>query len=310
MRWEELQQELEEAFTTEGILGKRILAIAQRELDYKILVESTFRGHQVLSLSFQEFFAETLEISASVWKEDNRKPTPPTFSEIFRWQLANFRNLRASTIIFSNGYPFDGLARLRQLKESALFLGAMLAGLTTYPKINGDDPNDIEKGGTFTREESGKRRTRRKKEESRVLGLMLRKKSGFSVHQLAELETWEGFFHSEVHGTRLTRFIDIRADRPITLAPSFVELSCAMFINRYSEICWMLHRTMPILQLSYRKFGNEWARKWDLLDINFQETEKGLVTLGKPIGRAITDFVTSKFNFSPDYCFDTHVKFP
>ncbi len=310
MSWEQSQQELEKAFTTEGILGKKMSSIIKQEVEHRELIRSSFGGHQVISLSFQEFMAETLKIASEVRKVENRKAMPPAYSEVFRWHLANFRSVRATELLFSYGYPFDGLARLRLLKESALFLGAMLSGITTYPRINGDDLEVIKKGGPFTKDYLGKMRTRRMDEERRVLGLMIRKDSKLSITQIAELQKWENFFHLEVHGSRLTRFVDIRSGKPNYLGPKFNEQSCAMFINRYSEICWMLLRTLPILQLSHSKFGDSWVRKWKLLDSIFYEVETGLIASEKPFFRAFVDFMASKFNFNPDYCFDTHVKYP
>ena len=309
MGWQDLQRELAEAFTTDAVFGKKIESIAGREAAYGLLVKSTFKGYEVIINAFQEFFAESLEFVCSVWKEPERKPTPPTYAEIVRWHLANFKNLRAASACFYSGYPLDGLALLRRVKESALFLAALLSGITTYQQLNGDDLVQASSTAPFTRKDLQNMRERRKKEEARILGIMIRKNSGLPTEILNELGIWEDFFHFEVHGSRLTRLIDIGHDKSTSVAPIYSEMTCAMFLNRFLEICWMLHRTLPILQLSYRQFDELWLRRWNLLDANFTESERGLAAMGKKLAGDFITFMNTKLGFEPTLCFDTHVRF-
>ena len=308
MGWQDLQRELAEAFTTDTVLAKKIEAIAVREAAYGLLVKSSFKGYEVIINAFQEFFAESLEFAYSVWTLPDRKPTPPSYAEVVRWHLANFKNLRAALACFYNGYPLDGYALLRRLKESALCLGALLSGITTYPQLNGDDPALAPSNAPFTQKDMQNMRERRKKEERRILRIMIRKESGLPPDVLEELGSWEDFFHLEVHGSRLTRFIDIRSNKPNSLAPAYDKMTCAMFLNRFSEICWMLHRTLPILQLSYRRFDDHWLRRWNLLDANFIESEGGLAAMEKKLAGDFITFMNIKFGFAPTLCFDTLVK--
>jgi len=310
MGWEDLQQKLEDTFTLDGVIGKKVSLVMEYEKNYGNFVEEKYRGHSILVHSFQEFFIETLEIAGSAWNEHDRKPTPPTYSETWLWHLANFRSLRAIDILFHNGYPMDGFARLRHLKESALYLAALLSGLTTYNAVNGIE--GVEK--ITTREDMEQVRKRRMKEERRLLGLMIRKDSGFSEDQLRELGQWEEFFHQEVHGAMLTQVLEhgpaAQGKDTVSVAPKPRERSCAMFINRFDEVAWMLHRTLPILQLSYRPFGDNWQKKWRLLDENFYAIEQSLADMGKKIGTVFIDLINKKFAFTPEHNFDSHVKYP
>ncbi len=313
MGWEELMNELADVFTTNGIVGYRIGKVIEHEKAYSSFVEKTYKGHSILSHSFQEFYMDSLELAGAVWQEKNRRVTPPTYTETWLWHLGNFRCLRAVDILFHNGYPMDGFARLRHLKESALYLAALLTGLTTYNQVTGIE-GVLHATQPPTREDVDQIRKNRMSEERRLLGLMIRKDSGLTEDQLFELGRWEGFFHQEVHGGNLTQVLEhgpaIRGEDTTSVAPKPREKACAMFINRFCEIGWMLHRTLPILQLSYRQFDEEWRKKWHLLDQNFLTMEQSLADMGKNIGSVFIEFMNVKFAFTPDHNFDTYVKQP
>lgn len=310
MGWEDLMNKLADAFTTDGIVGDGIGPILELEKTYGEFVEKTYKGHSILSHCFQEFYKDTIETAATVWKEKDRKPTPPTYSETLLWHLGNFRCVRAVDVLFHNGYPMDGFARLRHLKESALYLGAMFSGLTTFSRINGLD--GVVSGKPLTREDMNVIRQKRKQEEKRLLGLMIRATSGLPPEHIELLERWESYFHEEVHGAHLTQVFEhgpaITGEDTTSVAPKPREKSCAMFINRFCEIAWMLHRTLPIMQLTYRPFGAHWNHKWHLLDENFRVMEGSLAEMGKKIGEVFIAFVDTKFPFTPVCFFDAMVK--
>jgi hypothetical protein len=110
-------------------------------------------------------------------------------------------------------------------------------------------------------------------------------------------------FNEEVHGSHLTQAHTLRRLRsgaPL-MGPQYDELPAAMYANRCSEASWMMLRTIPILQLGPRAFGDEWARKWHILDDSFREMVLSLERLGKPIARAIVVLVDTKLAFNPDW---------
>ena len=151
-------------------------------------------------------------------------------------------------------------------------------------------------------------RQRRKKEQRRVLGLMIRRQSGFPEEYLDELARWEGFFNEEVHGARLTLFLEegpaMKGEDTASVAPKPRPEPCFMFMNRFCEVCWMLHRTLPILQLRRRPFGKAWAWKWSVLDDSFRVMEKALADKGKRIAGVIIDVMNAKFPFGPQTVFE------
>ena len=304
MEWEELHRRLIQTFTTNGIIGNKVLQVMEHEKAYGSVVAKAYRGHEILSHSFQEFYINTIEMAASIWKDKDRLCTPPTYSESLLWHLGNFRSIRTIDILFHSGYPTESLARLRYLKESALFLGAMLSGLTTYSQIKG--LNDSKK---ITEDDMDLIRKNQIKEERRIFELMLRKKSNLDKNDIVNLKRWEDYFNKETHGAFLTLAFEhgpaIKGAEATSVAPKRQHRSCAMFINRFSEIAWMLHRTLPIMQLSNHPFSDEWKNKWKLLDDNFLMVEKQLAEMNKPIGHTFIRFMETKFPFDAEVCFDT-----
>jgi hypothetical protein len=302
--WKELQRDLENTFKTDGVIGKNISLIKRSELAYGEYIDSTLRGQYLLSLCFQEYFVETIQYAASYFPQKGGQTIPLGYAETLQWQLSNFRTIRAVDVLFHNGYPLEGFARLRHLKESALFLAAIHSGLTTLQKIRGHI-GDILNKKEFTSEDLGTIRNNRKKEQRKVRGLMLGNDSGLSAEHLSELRIWEDLFDEEVHGAGLTRALDLGLSNSITIAPVPKQLSYAMFINRYCEICWMLHRTLPFLQLARSRFDETWMKKWWLLDENFLASEISLEDMGKDLATVLIDFINTKLAFNSSCCFDT-----
>jgi len=306
MHWVTLQKNLMKLFLTNGTEGKRLLSFKHGEMKYDKYVNNTFRGHIILANSFQEFYTETIEIVTSFWRDKKRLPSPAFYNETILWHLSNLRSLRAVDLLFHHGYPLDGFARLRHLKESALFLGAILSGLTTFSKVSGWNEGE-EPQYLLTWEDYAQIKRNRKTEEKRILDLMIRKNSGLPEKHIKELVLWEFFFDIEVHGARLTYYCDIIGDNRISIVPVPKKVSLVMFINRFCEVAWMLHRTLPGMQLSNRGFNSSWKNKWVLLDENFLEMERSLARTGIKIAEVFQSFIQSKFKFNQNTCYDRRI---
>ena len=306
MGWDPLRNQLADTFLTNGIFSTRLHQIIESEQEYCKFIESNYGGHIVLADSFQEFYIETIELAASVWKSGENDPCPPGYSECFLWHLGNLRSIRSIDILFYKGYSMDGFARLRYLKESAIFLAAILSGETTYFKIKGSD-GVIVPEKKIVAEDMENIRKNSMKEERRILNLMLRGKSGLDKADISQLKKWESFFHKEVHGGMLTQVFEygdaMRGEDTLSIAPKPKEASVNMLMNRFSEVGWMLHRTLPIMQLSSRKFDSVWREKWKLLDQNFRLVSQGLADMEKDIGSTFIRFIDVKFPFNEEACF-------
>ena len=133
---------------------------------------------------------------------------------------------------------------------------------------------------------------------------MIGAQSGLSVEIRIELRKWEEWFHMEVHGSRVTSIFEDEAWMkgqellPIQPRPNIDILT--MYMNRFCEVCWMILRTLCLLQLTPQSFGQEWAEKWWVLDESFEVSVKELKKQGKRIGSAVIELVKSKFKFFPD----------
>ena len=93
----------------------------------------------------------------------------------------------------------------------------------------------------------------------------------------------------------------MRGSGPLHLLPRYEESAWVLYMCRFTEIAWMLHRLLPTLQPIDHPFGDAWAHKWRVLDQSFAECVSGLSEqLGKPIGNAHVELVEMKFPFSPD----------
>jgi hypothetical protein len=52
----------------------------------------------------------------------------------------------------------------------------------------------------------------------------------------------------------------------------------------------------------------EWARKWQVLDESFKFMMEGFIALGKKIGPAFVEVISTKFNFGPNISFSAPPK--
>ncbi len=293
------QQRLEETFSVEGIVGKRLLDILDAEKEYGVHISETYHGHLILINSFFDFYIETIQKTIA-WTEKNGWPNESLPYYIFTvlYYVTNFKSFRAADILFMNGYPYDGYSLLRDLKDRSIFLGAIIHKLTNFSLLAG-----IEGLKTISREDMKTIISKRRKEESQIHDLMLGKKSCLPSEVLDELEFWEKLFHEEVHGSKFT-LAEIGTDwmkgtAPLHLEPIPNKSGMGMYMNRASEIGWLLTRTLPFLQLTENSFGDEWKTKYHILDESFRVMVQGLEKMGKKIATAFIFFVDNKFSF-PD----------
>lgn len=298
----EWQNRLERYFTINGVVGGHLLEIIDKEKKYGEFVITKFHGQRVLMDSFFSFFIETIRTANSDVKKKGWPANNPEYGPTVLLYVTLFRSFRAAENLFTRGYPLDGYALLRDIKDRSIFLGAIVNGITSLSKILGYVGNKA-----LTEETYRKLKTERKKEEFRVLDLMIRKKSGLEKSVHFELQKWENLFHEEVHGSKLTYFTEggkwLKGEMPLSIGPVPIERSYGMYMNRASEIGWLIVRLFPYLQLDPHSFGAEWAEKWYVLDDSFRIMVKGLEKVGKRIATAFTNFIDIKFPFNPETCY-------
>lgn len=96
----------------------------------------------------------------------------------------------------------------------------------------------------------------------------------------------------------------LKGTAPLPVLPKYKEAPLSMFMNRFSEVAWMTHRLIPLIQPPGVAFPAKWAEKWNVLDESFRTTVASLTEqLGKPIGAAMVAFVVAKFPFNAQSAF-------
>ncbi|MBU4320800.1 MAG: hypothetical protein L6246_01480 [Thermodesulfovibrionales bacterium] len=292
----EWQKRLEKTFSIDGIVGKRLLDIIDAEKTYGIHIAGTYHGHLVLINAFFDFYIETIQ-KAIKWIQENGWPKNlPNYPVNILQNVTNFKSFRAADTLFINEYPLDGYSLLRDLKDRAIFLGAIIHKLTNFSLLAG-----ITGLNTVSRENMIKIIATRKKEEQRVHDLMIGEKSSLPSDIVSELKFWEKLFHEEVHGSKLTLAevgVDwLKGKAPLHLEPIPNTTGMAMYMNRASEVGWLLTRTFPFLQPVENAFGEDWKSKQIILDESFRVMNQGLEKMGKKIATAFIYFVDNKFSF-------------
>lgn len=290
------QRRLEENFTVDGLVGGNLCEIIRNEKECGVFFAETFHGQSVLIDSFQSFYVETIR-SAERWINENGWPKDsPNYAPVYLYYKTNFKSFRACENLLLKGYPLDGYALLRDLKDRAIFLGAIAKNATTLPRIYG-----YETMKEASDEEWKRSRKEREQEQRRVLSKMIRQNSGLPENTLFLLQKWEQFFNVEVHGSTLTfmsEFADlIKGKDPFSIGPTPKKEPMTMYMNRVSEIGWLFTRLLPFLQPVKMAFGESWATRQKILDDSFRIMVEGLSKLGKDIADAFIYFVDSNFCF-------------
>lgn len=299
-------EHLTATFGPAGIVGPRLVPIVKRELAFEAIVNERLRGYRLLTDSFFDFFIETIEIASP------RPGVPQTpknwayYSVILMRQVTNFKGLRAAENLYQLGYPFDGFSLLRDLKDQALLLAAIMLRKSTVAALNGYKVIPVKNGQPYTRDEYRKVKKAVEREQSRVLKLMLGSESGMDAEDIELIRRWRDFFHMQVHGSRLTflgHFDSSTRSIHYSLAPLYDESSVALYVNRACEVDWMILRTLPFLQPQPRAFGEKWAGKWQLLDESFRLFEEKLAEKNKPLAKSMIKLIERRFPFTPSFSY-------
>jgi hypothetical protein len=301
MTIQEWQDRLAANFTVRGLVGGHLTKVFDREREVGEDVVSTFSGQLALIDSFQSFFIETLDLALQFVELNGWPPSPSNYPVAFAHFRMLFRRYRACEILFEKGYPLDGYSLLRDIKDRAFLLAAVAHNMATFPTIMGSIPVTADK------RDWKKKTTRARKDiENRISRRLAGKDSGLAPDVLEEIGHWDELFHEEVHGGRLSLshelgYLGTGVVMPV--GPTFHEQAFAVYMNRSSELGWIILRLLPYLQLRRTAFGDEWHRKHAVLDDSFRYMAQGLSRIGKKIGDAFVTLVDQKFSFAPSFCY-------
>jgi hypothetical protein len=281
----EWQSRLEDAFSEGGIVGPYLLDVIALERAYGEHYIATFHGQSVLMDSFQSFFVETLRRSER-WIVDNGWPEDCAYyGAILVCYLTVFRSFRACQNLLLAGYPLDGFALLRDIKDRAILYCAMAKGLSSWSAIHTLD------------------KSKRLNEERRIFDLLIGKHSGICPDDLKTLELWKNMFDQEVHGSKLTLVLEmsrLREGGQLSPGPLPHDRQLAMYMNRAVETGWLFARLLPGLQPVAGAFGPEWLARCRILDDSFRVSEQVLADMGKRIATVFTTFIDQTFTFGDE----------
>ncbi len=258
-----------------------------------------YKGFLALSDAFKCFFLETVERINTECRPKLTWPLPE-FYVLFAPRLAHsFKSLCGSERLALKGYPYHACTILRNTFDNLVLSSAALQGITTFYLIEG-----LEVGKLFDPKSAKKIR---KETEFDVRRMMTGSKSGLNKVTIDALTKLDEVFDYEVHGGRLSLADNqpwMKGEAPLSVLPTFQERAFGMFMNRYCEIAWMTHRLIPLLQPSEASLEKAWREKWETLDSAFETMVNSLtVQLGKGVGKAVDEFVKSKFSFSASSVF-------
>jgi hypothetical protein len=291
-------EKLESNFNYDNQSKHLLSMVISSELQFQHDLQEKYSLHLLLNKSFQKFFLETID-SINFWLMNNR-PKHELFNVIFVLYIAMFRRFRACEKLLLHGYPLSGYALLRDLKDIAIFLGGIAHNLTTFNKVFGYIGRSA-----VSDQKARKRRQKIKKEEQRIKDWMLKKDSGLPTETIENLMAWELLFHEEVHGSKFTFYGELNrwmeSSKVPSSGPVWDEAGLAMYLNRSSEVCWMILRLLPFIQPVRNVFSTEWRDRMKILDNSFRYVEEDLLKNGLQFADAFIQFIDSKFNFPGDF---------
>lgn len=287
----------------EGKPYARVQLLFDREAFYGQQVLQ-FKGYLALSDAFKSFFLETIEL-LNVHIRPQVKQALSEYYGLFLARLAqSFQGLCGAERAAFHGYPYLGYSALRNIFDNTALTSGAMQKLTDFYAIEGVVP-----GEPFNPTEALKLR---KATEFSVREQLTGAKSGLPQETIALLRVWDTLFDAETHGSRLSLADTtawLKGDAGLPVVPRYEESALSMFMNRFSEVAWMTHRLIPLIQPGEVMFPVNWAEKWKVLDDSFRIAVVSLTEqLGKPIGAVMATFVEAKlpFNTQSTFTYDAY----
>ena len=297
------QNHLHEAFDYNDVLGGQFLSgtMHLEETVGQLFVQK-FYGHRLLTDAFLDFFAETLQTQQAFHLQHGWPSNEPNYPLTFFMYSTVFRTVRATEVLSVHGYPLQGYALQRSIKDQVFTLWAIANNMIGFNEIFGWQEG-LPLGGRQT-ENNRKMAANRIKTERKIRSLIIGKESGLSDETQTELLNWEQLFNVETHRGLFTLFhtlgeaLEGKLD---VVGPSPAETNEAMFVNRSNELNWMILRLIPCIRRKELVWSDQWKKKWDLLEESFRWMNQGFADLGKKIPLAHLEMIEMKFKFGSDH---------
>ncbi|MFH1934636.1 MAG: hypothetical protein ABIN18_24090 [Pseudomonadota bacterium] len=135
----EWQKRLEDNFSFRGRIDRNLLEVYKMEKAYGEYLNNTFHGQRVLINSFQDYFVETIHCALD-WVNQNGWPDKcKNYPVILLYYVTMFKSFRACENLLRTGYPLDGYALMRDLKDRSIFLVGIAHNIVSFPSMQGYD---------------------------------------------------------------------------------------------------------------------------------------------------------------------------
>jgi hypothetical protein len=297
---EDFVKRLEAISSPYGTLTPELRRLADAEANCAAEI-GRYKGYGALSNAFKHFVLSTVPRFNVEIRPRVKDALPAQYGMLFEKLVQNYQSLRAAEIAALNGYPLQAYTILRNVFDAAVLASAAMQGFTDFERLEGirqGEPVDMQRV-----------KRNRKSEEQAVRHRMDGQGSSLGAQTIAHLKALDDLYDTETHGARLSAAQSagwLKGTEPLPVSPVFSEFKASIFINRFCEVGWMVHRLIPLIQPPGIMFAPEWSSAWRVIDESFEITVTSLTkSLGKPVGAAVCEFVRAKFPFSDTSTFPT-----
>lgn len=298
---DKIKNDLEHIASNNGVKWGRLLEYWQAEQEHLCMVRKYNSGSLLLSRALQSLFLESVELINIMSKETQTWPLLNNYKSNFLPSLLNiFQQLFATELLMTYGYPLPAYAMLRNICDHLILISAVMQGVTNFSLLSGYTPNSTPIDSAS--------KNKRKDAERLAFKKMIGTESNLTEETIIKLKYWGDFFDLEVHSARLSyssAISWIQGSEPyLPVCPLYNESSVAMYTNRFSEIAWMAHRLLPLLQHSAIVFPETWKEKWRKLDNIFMMQVQHFSEQQKiSVGLAVIELVSKKFDYNETSCY-------
>lgn len=290
----EFQERLDQAFMHHGKPYGRLSAITDEEAKHAAESADKLRGHYALEKAFKCVFIESIELVNTYCRKHMKVQLSEHFQMFLPRLVHSFRVVCGASYAAAGGYPRMAFTTLRNAFDDCVMTSAALQNLTDFYSVEGLDPNKAFDPLTY--------RANRKTEERKVNKLMLGSNSGLEQATQDALKHLNDLYDMEVHGGRLSMTDAIafmKMEGPLRVVPHFVPQTFALYMNRFVEVAWLVHRLLPAVQPPDAPMPDDWAHRWHVVDESFELGVRALYEdSGRKVGQEYPKFVAAKFPFN------------
>jgi hypothetical protein len=220
-----------------------------------------YKGYDALAIAFMRLFLETIPAFNTEIVPNVARLTTAQHHLFVERLVHAFLTLRAARTTAHGGYPLQAFTLLRNIYDDCLLVSAVVQGLATFEELAGVKPNEA-----F---DYDRMRKNRMAVERQVRTKMDGAESGLPSELRDHLKMMDRMYDMETHGGRVSTAYNkdwLLGSAPLSVVPVFKEDAAALFINRYLESAWLVHRLLPLIQLPGTSLPKEWGSKWRVVD--------------------------------------------